>query len=174
MSADGAWRGQYLACHVEKRLLGYLYALLDKLQTVNPRKGMIYVDHPPCFDCLFFAAFFEIKTDFIIEIYYNGREYMAPRRRRLRFARNLLLNSRVASPILKDTLEGVQKKPVANQPEIFGLVTFMNESKLQEEWIEGFFRMNKGRREGKIQERKFPEIDQPVIFLDSSEDSEGE
>lgn len=103
-SRDEGCHGRHLTCHVEKRLLGYLYANLSEIQDVEGRKAIMFVDRESCFDCLFFTAFFEVYTNVAVEIYFNRKEYVAPRRHALRFARNLLLTARTALPMVKEVL----------------------------------------------------------------------
>ena len=87
----GLDNGQYLAVHVEKRLLGIHYneyirrkgsTACRTPQSSSFRGGWctIYVDRKPCFDCILFANYYMIKTDTLVQIYLGGIERVEPSR----------------------------------------------------------------------------------------------
>lgn len=81
---DHNYDGQFLASHVEMRALDYIYThdmkitVHDEWSPNETRAGeiTIYVDRPPCFNCLIFAYYFETKTRMDIKLFHDGKDYL--------------------------------------------------------------------------------------------------
>ena len=79
------YKGQYLAVHVEKKLLYYYFTHsknlnlrtdIDLCKEITGEEVIMVINLKPCFDCMLFCYYFGAKTNTRIQFYYDQQEYM--------------------------------------------------------------------------------------------------
>ena len=76
--------GNFLAVHVEKKLL-HDYCIRNECRfghhyrhfhEIDGEEVSLYIDRPPCFDCILFCHYFAMRTNTRIKVFHNGIDYM--------------------------------------------------------------------------------------------------
>lgn len=149
---DHSFDGQYLAVHVEKRLLEWYDRFQQKGLFLNITV-VIPVGRRPCLDCLIFAAVFEVKTQCTVEIVFDRDNQMERYRPFLDLATEVLTEIKEVHEGLKHGFAIVEEVCTNGQHKREHHRRYANTDETYDEWLDGFIEMRKEREEGRTHQR---------------------